>query len=323
MKKTRNVVISILISLLLLSCNNTTKQANEENPPQESATPAYETEIITGAEKMPEDSIPPDKTEEPEYVYVNLEGETLETRINVPKGYSRTEVPEGSFAEFVRNYAMKPDASPVYLYDGSEKSNQNAHAAVFSMHLESRDLQQCADSVMRIYAEYWYQKADYEKISFHLVNGFTFGFDTWSKGHKLLLDGNTTSWGSQNSNDGSRKSFERYLTTLFAYASTLSMEQESEPANISDLQAGDIFIKGGSPGHVVMAADICVNEQGEKAFLLAQGYMPAQEFHILKNPLHDNDPWYYASEVTYPFRTPEYTFGEGSLKHPPYLISGD
>ena len=67
-----------------------------------------------------------------------------------------------------------------------------------------------------------------------------------------------------------------------------------------------------------MIVDICENENGQKAFLLAQGYMPAQEFHILKNPKHESDPWYYENEVVYPFTTPQYTFEEGSLRHLKY-----
>ena len=27
-----------------------------------------------------------------------------------------------------------------------------------------------------------------------------------------------------------------------------------------------------------------------------------------------DDPWYYASELSYPLKTPEYVFQEGSLK---------
>lgn len=42
--------------------------------------------------------------------------------------------------------------------------------------------------------------------------------------------------------------------------------------------------------------------------------MPVQEFHVLQNPAHKDDPWYYADELTYPFCTPDYTFDEGSLK---------
>ncbi len=79
-----------------------------------------------------------------------------------------------------------------------------------------------------------------------------------------------------------------------------------------------IVLKGGSPGHVVMIVDMCENEQGEKAFLFAQGYMPAQEFHVLKNPAHEENPWYYEGELTGSIRTPEYGFGEGCLKRPEY-----
>ena len=63
-----------------------------------------------------------------------------------------------------------------------------------------------------------------------------------------------------------------------------------------------------------MIVDVCEDLEGNKAFLLAQGYMPAQEFHVLKNEQHEEDPWYYTDELEYPFRTPEYTFDEGALK---------
>ena len=63
-----------------------------------------------------------------------------------------------------------------------------------------------------------------------------------------------------------------------------------------------------------MVTDTCKNKNGKKAFLLAQGYMPAQEFHILKNPAHEENPWYYEEEIKFPFITPEYIFEKGSLK---------
>ena len=92
------------------------------------------------------------------------------------------------------------------------------------------------------------------------------------------------------------------------------MDVEAEPITAEELHPGDVLLKGGSPGHVVMVIDLCENEQGQKAFLLAQGYMPAQEFHILKNPASETDPWYYEDEIKYPFSTPEYVFEEGSLQ---------
>lgn len=275
--------------------------------------------VPASGEKMEIETTGTIQIETEETFSVNAEGMTLETRIPAPAGYHRSKVEAQSFGAFVRSYALKPAGSPVLLFDGRKKGNQQAHEAVFAMHLEAEDFQQCADSVMRIYAEYLYETGKPNQIKFNLVNGFSFDFATWSQGNKLVVDNNKTTWGSNQANDGSKESLERYLHMLFAYASTLSMAEESAPVDLSDLQTGDIFIKGGSPGHVVMVADICENENGEKAFLLAQGYMPAQEFHILKNPGQETDPWYYTSKVTYPFETPEYTFTEGSLRRPPYL----
>ena len=55
---------------------------------------------------------------------IDASGMTLESRIHTPDGYTRTKEADGSLAEFLRNYAMEPDQSPVLLYDGSKKRNQ-------------------------------------------------------------------------------------------------------------------------------------------------------------------------------------------------------
>lgn len=50
--------------------------------------------------------------------------------------------------------------------------NQNAQIAVFKLPIENENLQQCADSVMRVYAEYYWHTKQYDKIQFHLSDGF-------------------------------------------------------------------------------------------------------------------------------------------------------
>ena len=242
------------------------------------------------------------------------EGDTLETRIVVPAGYERESADEGSLSEFLRGFPLKPAGYAVHLYDGSEKYAQQDHVAVFDLPIEAYDLQQCADSVMRVYAEYFWATEQFDRIKFHFTNGFLCEYEKWRDGYRVSVSGNNVSWVKSKSVDTSYDCFVKYLKTVFCYAGTLSMEKESEPTTLSELKAGDVFLYGGSPGHVVMVVDTCVNEQGKKAFLLAQGYMPAQEFHLLKNNLHPEDPWYYEDEVVYPFHTPEYTFQEGSLR---------
>lgn len=242
------------------------------------------------------------------------EGMTLESRIAEPAGYQRIKAEPGSLAEFLRSYPLKEDGSPVLLYDGTLKGNQSDHAAVFALPLEKEDLQQCADSVMRIYAEYFWETKQYERISFHFVNGFCAEYAKWREGYRIQVDGNQAVWIKAGDYDDSYEAFCKYLRMVFSYAGTLSMDAESDAVSLPDIRTGDIFLESGSPGHVVMLVDLCENAQGKKAFLLAQGFMPAQEFHILKNPLHEEDPWYYEDEIEFPLLTPEYTFEEGSLR---------
>ena len=118
--------------------------------------------------------------------------------------------------------------------------------------------------------------------------------------------------------DGSESCFKKFMRLVFAYAGTYSLETDSEKVKLKNIRIGDIFIQGGSPGHVVMVVDTAESPEGRKAFLLAQGYMPAQQFQLLKNPAHAEDPWYYEDEVTYPFETPEYTFEKECLRRPTY-----
>ncbi len=87
----------------------------------------------------------------------------------------------------------------------------------------------------------------------------------------------------------------------------------SDPRKINP---GEVFIQGGFPGHAVIAIDVAVNPAGERCFLLAQSFMPAQELHILKNPNSALSPWYHA-QAEGKLNTPEWEFKHGDLKRFP------
>lgn len=313
--------IFLLSALLFLAACQKPAADVSENPPSAESTAVEESQSLPTS--APQDSLPAISASPKEEKNTSLlvpEGTILQERILPPDGFSRIPAEPGSFGDFVRNYPMLTDGSPVLLYDGSEKSNQNAKVAVFDMDvISSADLQQCADSVMRIYAEYFRQTDQPERIRFHFVDGFLFDYLTYRDGGRLKMENDKASWKYTAGYDDSDEAFENYLYLLFAYSSTLSMEEESHPIVPQEIQIGDLFLKGGSPGHVMMVADVCEDENGHKAFLLAQGYMPAQQFHIVKNPSSEENPWYDTEQITYPFCTPEYTFPEESLKRPVYL----
>lgn len=282
---------------------------NDKKEPTEWETANPPVATIDNKEESPIED-PPEKI----HSFVLPEGNTLASRIAPPKDFERLLGEEGSFTYFMRNLTLKEDGSPVILYNGEEKGDQSAHIAVFDLDIGEKDLQQCADSIMRVYAEYYWSVGAYENIAFHLTNGFYMEYTKWREGYRLTVDGNNTSWKSSVSYDDSYESFRKYLEMVFAYAGTLSLSEEGSSKDITEIQVGDMFIYGGSPGHCVLVVDMAENEQGERAFLLAQGYMPAQEFQVLRNPLHSEDPWYYQSEFSYPLRTPQWSFEEGSLK---------
>jgi len=104
------------------------------------------------------------------------------------------------------------------------------------------------------------------------------------------------------------------MTFVFTYAGTLSLSQEMDVKAIEEMAIGDVLIKGGSPGHAVIVVDMAVEEtSGDKYYILAQSYMPAQEIQILAAPRSDVSPWYKLTN-TDTIVTPEWRFTSDQLK---------
>lgn len=201
-----------------------------------------------------------------------------------------------------------PDSSQVVDYTGQPIS-WDVNACVIKMDIGHRDLQQCADACIRMRAEYLWSQKKYDQIQFHLTNGFLMEYDRWREGNRLQVHGNITSWVKSASRDTTYTSFRKYLDQVFTYAGTMSVSKELKPIVLKDLQPGDVFVVGGSPGHASMVADVAINEKGEKIFLLLQSYMPAQSIHIIKHPEHEQSPWYSLKEGE-PLETSQWRFDQ-------------
>lgn len=241
------------------------------------------------------------------------ESNALENRIAPPEGFVRAPCADGSFCQWLRSVPLKSDGTPVRYFHGDVKRNAQ-HFAVLDLDTGTKDLQQCADAVMRLKAEYHYARGDYGNIHFNYTSGHKVSFDDWRQGRKPVVRGNKVSFTpNEGAADDSYKNFRKYMTNIFMYAGTLSLSKEMQPVKIKDIQVGDVFIVGGSPGHAVMVMDVAENEAGEKMFLLAQSYMPAQDMHILKNPNDDGvGPWYSADFLGTLF-TPDWSFSSRNL----------
>jgi len=245
----------------------------------------------------------------------NLLENTIQQRFQLPQGFVREEVSKTSFGFFLRNLPLKPLGSNVLYFDGTIKSNRNVYEGVVDLPIGKQDLHQCADAVMRLRADYFYSQKQYDKIHFNFTNGFRADFSKWAAGYRIAIKGNKTSWVKTAKTSDSYQTYWKYLETVFMYAGTASLEKELKSINVLDIKIGDVFIKGGFPGHAVIVVDIAVNpKNNQKIMLLAQSYMPAQEIQILKNPNNVSlSPW-YAVDFGTSLQTPEWTFSSSQLK---------
>lgn len=315
-----NLIMIGILSIFIVGCNVKTDILNDAEKVQPTGEISLLERESEGNSEIIKENVENEEDEAQEIIaqekhsWINSEGGTIEERILLPDGFERLEV--NSYGEYIRELPLLSDGSPVYLYDGSEKANQDVHVAVLDIDVGEKDLQQCADAALRIRCEFLYQEGEFEQINYQLTNGDEFPYSAYREGYRLQVDGNKTSMVKTADIDDSYECFRNYLNVLYTYAGTLSVQAESTEISKEAMEIGDIFIIGGSPGHCVMVMDICENEAGEVNFLLGQSYMPAQQIHILKNP-NSKSPWYSVNKLDYPFKTPEWTFEEKCLRRMP------
>jgi hypothetical protein len=255
---------------------------------------------------------------EPRYAWRDrsASSDTLASRIAPPPGFERPAAAPASFAAWLRGLPLKPAGAPVLLHTGAPKPRQDVHVAVIDIDVGARDLQQCADAVMRLRAEWQFASGRPGDIAFNDTGaGKPIAFARWAAGERPHMSGRSLSWSRGAAPDASYASFRHYMDVVFIWAGTYSLERELTPKPVAELAAGDLFIKGGFPGHAVLVADAVENrDTGERRFLLVQSFMPAQEMHVLKNPPDaDGSPWYplaFGDRLV----TPEWVFPRESLR---------
>lgn len=207
--------------------------------------------------------------------------------IKLPAGYKRIE--ENGFGNWLHKLKLSKDKS-LYLYNHTLSKYQHGHYAVLDVPYNYERLQQCADAVIRLRAEYLYETKQQANISFLHQHGKYFSIPA----------------------SCTRRQFEKYLYNVFAWCGSYNLEEQMKKTGIQNIKAGNVFVRGGSPGHAMIVADVAENEKGERIFLLMQSFMPAQNIHIVKN-LKDKtlSPWYKQTDTIF---TPGYTFYANNLK---------
>lgn len=243
--------------------------------------------------------------------YVNEAGTTVSERIKIPEGYTRSSYPVGSFQEYLQQYPLKDFGAKIINYNGADYVYQSGHVGVLEVPVPENGLQQCADALIRIRAEYLWEQDRKDEIGFAFTSGHYCSWPKYSQGYRPKVIGSRVSFHKTATANSSLDNFYKYLNLIYMYSGTQSLYDElPEVSTVDEIEVGDMLIYPGSPGHVIMVVDKAENENGENLFIFAQGNTPAQSVHMLKNP-NDSDisPWYVIEMGAY-LEIPTYYFDE-------------
>jgi len=248
-----------------------------------------------------------DPEEYPFLTSATLELDRLEARFPVPAGYRRVQVADGSFAAWLRGLPVTRGEAMVKSYDG--RALQAPAAAVVPLDLGAGDVQQCADSILRLHAEYQWQRGAADGLSIHFTSGDPSTWKAWREGERFEIAGSRVNRVHKGPVANTHREFRKWLQHSFLYAGTRSLRHDAQPVPVADpLQPGDLFVSPGSPGHAVVILDVAQAVGKPPVALLGQGYMPAQDFHVLqdKGP-HVVDGWFVLPAADGELRNPSWS----------------
>src|SRR5215213_7982623 len=100
----------------------------------------------------------------------------LINRFAPPPGYLRLAVPDGRFGGWLRALPLKPAGAPILLYNGQPRGTQGGAAAIVDIDVGHADLQQCADAIIRLRAEYMRASGRAHALAFRFTNGERYAY---------------------------------------------------------------------------------------------------------------------------------------------------
>jgi hypothetical protein len=208
---------------------------------------------------------------------------SLEQRFAAPPGYVRVKVEPNSFAEWLRGLPMAPEGTPVKSFDGKETlaGDDDFMAGVVAIDVGSQDLQQSADVIIRLHAEYMWSRGEKDQISYRSATKLSLPLSRWEKGQRLIAQGPNVFWAVQGKPaEIDHAEFRRYLDSVFTWANSTSLGPRSEPVeDPKQLTAGDFFLQSQD---VAIVLDIADKPSGERVALLAKARSRAESIHVLR-----------------------------------------
>src|SRR5215210_182650 len=112
--------------------------------------------------------------------------------VNAPElkevSYTTATFNKTSWQYFLQHLPLKEGA--VLDYTGNPIADQAKAALIVNYDVGNKNLQQCADALIRLRAEYLFAAQRYQEISFHFTSGHSFAFKAYCNGIRPVINGN-------------------------------------------------------------------------------------------------------------------------------------
>lgn len=228
--------------------------------------------------------------------------DTVEQRFAAPPGFMRVKVEKESFGAFLRSLPLAAAGTPVKSFAGKTLYTSHPNiAAIVAMDIGNSDLQQCADSVIRMHAEWQWSIG--KRDQHYTTTGPEMFYANYVAGDRYVWTGGKLTLKKVLPSTASHESFRAWLDQVFGAANTGSLAREAKPIEVKEMQPGDFVVMPGVPfGHAVLIVDLARDTKGRRVALLGQGFMPAQSFHILRRSPTEN--WFPIDEASGKLETP-------------------
>jgi hypothetical protein len=178
-----------------------------------------------------------------------------------PDGFHRIKNEKDSFGSFLRSLPLR-DSAIIKSFTGApiDASRYKLLCVIDIKLLFKKDIEQCADWAMRLWAEY-------HRSANKLNTLYLFNYS-----------------GSKTYFRTSGKTYSQFLEKALIATNSYSLKKGCRAVNEEKLMPGDMFVQNenGGIGHVSMILDACENSKGQRLYLVGFSFMPAQEFHVEK-----------------------------------------
>ena len=216
------------------------------------------------------------------------------------RGFTQFAAEPESWCEWLRLLPLAAPGTPVKNYRGEivVPGDDEHLAAVVAIDIGNQDIQQSADVVLRLFAEWRWFVGDL--LMLYLSDAkLELPLEKWRAGERLVSAGKQQKWVAQEPPQSKldHAAFRAYLDSVFSSSDFRALIAESVAITPESLAPGAFFLHEGHPSEVVVVLDVATSRSGERAMILMQALNPAESIHVLRPtrdsvwfPVHTNQP---------------------------------